>query len=252
MNIHTPFAFSPPPRAGEDVPASARRRFAPGFIKFTAAAICLGWLSGCAPNTPDAASNPMTRYPFAVDRKLVTQPVIFPSDAVTLDEAEKTRVIAFLTHFLQSGGGVLEIRLTAAADDQRADARLRALQMYVLKKGARPDEIRLRKVAGAKTDNGPVILSFEQFAARSFKCTRRNWPTAANPTNRQHPDFGCSLRANVAAMVSNPADMARPRASQPGDATRRGPVIQNYRLGQPTEAARGEKESSDSIRELGQ
>jgi pilus assembly protein CpaD len=193
----------------------------------------------------------MTRYPFTVDSRLVTQAVIFQTDAVTLDEAEKIRVNAFLAHFMQSGGGVLEIRSTAATDDGRADARLRALQKHVLKKGARPYEIRLRKVAGGKTDNGPIILSFESFTAKTFKCIRRNARTAANPTNRQHPDFGCSLRGGIAAMISNPADLERPRARQPSDATRRSTVIGNYRAGQPTESIRGTKEQTTSIRELG-
>ncbi len=252
MNSLAPLAFSVPPKAGKGVRISAPRRFTPRLVKFAAAAICLAWLSGCAPNSPDMASDPMTRYPFTVDSELVTQPVVFQPQAVTLDAAEKDRLNAFLIHFFQSGGDVLEIRSTTAADDQRAEARLQALERHILNKGAQPHEIRLRKVAGAKTENGPIILSFESFTVRPIKCTRRNAPTAANPTNMQHPDFGCSLRAGIAAMVANPADLEQPRELQPGDAAWRSRVMQNYRAGQPTESVRGKKEQSNSIRGLGQ
>ena len=87
--------------------------------------------------------------------------------------------------------------------------------------------------------------------ARTFNCDQRNMPTAANPSNMQHPDFGCSLRTGIAAMVSNPADLERPRTRQPSDGTRRARVIHNYRAGQPTESTRGANEQSNSIRELG-
>jgi len=60
------------------------------------------------------------------------------------------------------------------------------------------------------------------------------------------------MRANIAAMVVNPADLERPQAEQPSDATRRGRVIKNYRAGEATEATRGEGESASSIRALGQ
>jgi pilus assembly protein CpaD len=193
----------------------------------------------------------VTRYPFVTDSKVVTQAVVFQANTATLDEAEKIRINTFLTHFLQSGGGVLEIRLPAAANERQAEDRTQALQKHIFNKGARPYEIRLRKVAGAKSDNGPFILSFESFAARPIECPERNAPTAYNPTNRQHPDYGCSLRAGIAAMISNPADIRRPRDRQPSDAARRSRVIKNYRAGQPTESTQGENEASNSIRELG-
>ncbi len=251
MMLRTLCAFSAPQPAADAARISAPRRLSPGLIKVAIAALSLGWLSGCVPNTPDAASTPLTRYPFVTDSKVVTQAVVFQANTATLDEAEKIRVNTFLTHFLQSGDGVLEIRLPAAADERQAEARLQALRKHLFNKGAQPYEIRLRKVAGAKSDNGPIILSFESFAARPIECTERNAPTAYNPTNMQHPDYGCSLRAGIAAMISNPADINQPRDRQPSDAARRSRVIQNYRAGQPTESSRGENESSNSIRELG-
>lgn len=252
MNSQKQFAFSASPRWGIAVRKTGSTRLAPAKLAgFAAAALCLGLLAGCSSNTPDSAANPATRYPFVVDRSLVTQPVIFQAGAIALDEAEKGRLNAFLAHFLQSGGSVLEIRLTAAADDAQAEARLQALHKHVLARGAQPHEIRLHRVAINSSGDGPLILSFERFATASINCNQRNFPTAYNPTNMRHPDIGCALRSNVAAMIANPADLEGPRGRRPGDAMRRGRVIKNYRAGEPTEAARGENESSGSIRDLG-
>ena len=251
MNSHTPFAVSPPSHTAAGQYSRASGGAIRNLAKLAAAAVCLGWLAGCSPNTPDAAIDQRDRYPFTVESKLVTQAVVFESDAVSLDAAEKDRLDVFLAHFMQSGGGALEIRQTAVADDKQAEARLQALRKHILKKGARPHEIRVRRIVQGDTDDGPIILSFQQYTANPINCPLRNIRTTANPKNTRHPNYGCSLRSGIAAMVSNPADLEKPRRMQPGDGMRRSRVIRNYRAGEPTEAARGENESSGSIRDLG-
>ena len=251
MNSNKTFALPLPPQAAHDLRGSARGRHAPMLVKIAATALCLGMLAGCSGNPPEAAMDPKTRYPFAVDSKLIIQPAMFQAGSVELDNAEKARLKAVLIHFIRSGGGVLEIRQTGAMDDPQAEARLQALHKFALQSGAQPYEIRLRRVPGKADKNGPIILSFESFAARSFECTNRNAPTADNPTNMRHPDLGCSIRTGIAAMISNPADLQQPRDRRPGDGMRRTRVIRNYRAGEPTEATRGKNENSSSIRDLG-
>ena len=231
------------------------RRAVAGLGKIAAAIACLGWLAGCMPNTPSAAAGPETRYPYIVESQLVTQPVVYQADAIQLDRVETGRVAAFLNQFFKTGGGVLEIRAASAADDPVVKARVQALRQHALMRGAQPHELRLRRVAapnGSDSGSGPIILSFESSTAKVAACTQRNAPTAHNPSNMTHPDLGCSLRRNIAAMISNPSDLKEPQTEQQGDSMRRSRVIRNYRAGEPTEATRGSKESAGSIRGLGQ
>ncbi len=245
MTQNEPVSFLP------SGPNKAPERLTLGIAKFAAAALCLGWLAGCMPSSPEAAANTESRYPLTAESQLVTQPVVFEAGKAELDALEKARLEAFLRHFMQSGGGVLEIRQTADPYDPQAEARMQALYHHLLRRGAKRYEIRQRRIAGTSAEGGPIILSFEKFTAKTFKCGQRNAQISPNPTNMVHPDMGCSLRANMTAIISNPADLERPRVRQPGSGMRRSRVIQNHNAGQPTESTRGDSETASSIRDLG-
>ena len=227
-------------------------RFASVPAGFAIGTLCLFCFSGCMPNLPSPQLNITTRYPFIVESQLATQQVMFQAGQVTLDQGERDRVGSFLTNFLRGGGGILEIKLAAALTDEEGQARLQALRQYIVDHGTQSHEIRVSRLPGGKGGRDSIILSYTKYTVEPIQCDQRNAPTANNPTNFPHPDLGCSMRANIAAMVVNPADLERPQAEQPSDAQRRGRVIKNYRAGEATEATRGQGESATSIRALGQ
>lgn len=232
-------------------PDVTSRSLAIGLAKFVVVTLCLGWLTGCLPSKPEAAANAETRYPLAAESQLDTQPVIFKAGKTELETMEKNRLDVFLAYYRQSGGGVLEIQQTADAYDPHAEKRMQAVRRHVMHSGAKPHEIRLRRITGTSAEGNLVILSFKKFTAKTYKCGQRNAQISPNPSKMQHPDMGCALRSNMAAIISNPADLERPSVRQPGSATRRARVIQNHHAGQPTESARGDGESASSIRDLG-
>ncbi len=221
------------------------------FAKLAAMALCLTLLAGCLPNPPEAGRTPADLYPFKADGRLVTQPIIFETGTATLGNDEKRSLNAMIKHYFKRGGGLLEIRQTTAGDNDEAKARLQAVRGYILRQGVRPSEIGLRRIAGTDDGGGPIIVSFESFTLRTIACNQRNRPTANNPTNKRHPDFGCALRAGLAVMIANPADMETPQPELPGDGRRRARVHRNYSAGEPTEATRGSSENTGSIRQLG-
>ena len=227
-------------------------RFASVPASFSIGTLCLFCFSGCMPNLPSPQLNIATRYPFIVESQLATQQVMFQAGQVTLDQGERDRVGSYLTNFLRGGGGILEIKLVDTLNGAEGEARLQALRQYILGHGTQPHKIRVNRIAGGNGDGDPIILSYTKYAVEPIQCERRNAPSANNPANFPHPDLGCSMRANIAAMVVNPADLERPQAEQPSDAQRRGRVIKNYRAGEATEATRGQGESATSIRALGQ
>lgn len=221
------------------------------FAKLAASFLCLTYLAGCLPNTLEAGLTPADLYPFKADSRLVTQPIVFAAGKTTLENDEKNSLNAFVKHYFERGGGMLEIRQTTAGGNKRAEARPQALRRHILRQGVRPSELSLRRVAGADDAGGPIIVSFASFTLRTVPCTQRNRPTANNPTNKRHPDFGCTLRNGLASIIANPADLEAPQPELPGDGRRRARVHRNYSAGEPTEANRGRNEATGSIRNLG-
>ena len=78
----------------------------------------------------------------------------------------------------------------------------------------------------------PVRLAYARIKAVVHKCGL--WPEQMTARNRNdgYSEFGCSTQSNLAAMVSNPADLLYPRGSDPSDPMRRNDVYEKYRKGQ--------------------
>lgn len=76
----------------------------------------------------------------------------------------------------------------------------------------------------------PIRVSFMAIAASTGPCGR--WPEDLlqnTHENRQYENFGCATQSNLAAQISNPADLLSPRGMTPIDATRRANAIGAYR-----------------------
>ncbi len=219
--------------------------------KLAFAALLLCAAAGCSSNPPEAGNEPSARYPLKSDSRLVTHAVVFQAKDNAFGKRETGRLNAFLGHFFRNGGGKIEVRQAASSNMNQAKARLDHLRSHMLRQGVRGNEISVQQLEGSHDDDGPIILSFTSYTVKTFGCPNRNVATAHNPSNVQHPDMGCSIRSNIANMIANPADLEEPRAAQPADAMRRSRVLQSYRAGLATEAARGDNEAGGSIRALG-
>ena len=90
----------------------------------------------------------------------------------------------------------------------------------------------------------PMVLAFTAYRAIAPDCpSLATLNLAATSSNDPHPSFGCSMRANLAAMVSDPADLLGARRSDPADTLRRIEVLYLYRAGQSTATERSDSES---------
>ena len=56
--------------------------------------------------------------------------------------------------------------------------------------------------------------------------------------NNGYDEFGCAVTANIAAQIAEPADLLHPRDLDPPDAQRRQTVLDKYRQGATTAAAK--------------
>ena len=95
----------------------------------------------------------------------------------------------------------------------------------------------------------PIRLSYISVRASVHQCGV--WPDNIAPdlNNSDYWEFGCTTQANLAAIISNPADLLQPRAMTPADAARRSTVFDKYRKGEATGSAK--EEGTAEISEVG-
>jgi pilus assembly protein CpaD len=79
-----------------------------------------------------------------------------------------------------------------------------------------------------------VSLSFTRKVASTAECGDWSKNLGENAKNEPHPNFGCSLQNNFAAMAANPEDFERPRGMGPTLAAGQMPAMESYQTGEWT------------------
>ena len=77
--------------------------------------------------------------------------------------------------------------------------------------------------------SAPIRLSYGAVRASVEGCGQ--WPAdlTRSPENKNFHNFGCASQNNLAAIISNPADLLGPRGMTGVDAARRSNEIRDYR-----------------------
>jgi pilus assembly protein CpaD len=139
-----------------------------------------------------------------------------------------------------TGHGPLMLSTPAGSGDADSAARLaQAARMQLVTNG-----VPFAAIAGSSYDasgkaTAPVVLSYMRYTAEAPACAPVWSVNLADTTsNRPYGTFGCSLNANLAAMLSDPADLEGPRPIEPRDAARRDVVLDKYRNGESPGATR--------------
>lgn len=193
-------------------------------------------LAACEMASNDASFAPDVagRHPIVVSSQTMRMPVFVAGGA--LAGVDQERLAAFVDDFLRSGGGVLEVAAPLAGGREAAVAQASLVREAAMRRGVRPYEVQMRLTddpAGT-----PLVVSYEKYAAHGPACGDYS-QTSANDRNAVHPNYGCAYQNNIAAMVSNPADLLRPRDEEPPDANRRAAVLERYRAGREAEGELG-------------
>ncbi len=97
----------------------------------------------------------------------------------------------------------------------------------------------------------PVRIAFNHLAAQTTPCGPWDDQITVNPQNENYDAFGCATQQNLAAMVENPLDLLYPRAVSPADAARRAAVLDKYRKGEVTGAAKPSNEGGTAATGVG-
>lgn len=129
----------------------------------------------------------------------------------------------------------------AAGSDARSQAHAAAVRRFLADLGV--SAARMSPAAGA--DPAVVTVSVKGLGMEIPDCNREWTQLADNRNNQGYANFGCSVTANMAVQIADPADVIAPAGSTPPDAARRAVVMDKYRRGEPTAAAVSDRNKSD-------
>lgn len=215
----------------------------------TATALLIGAtvLAGCGTGAPDrmhvgAINDHRGNHPIVVAEREQTLDIPVASGARELNLAQRGNISAFASSFVRSGTGVLQMLEPSGSANMHAVARVRGDIIAAIEDGgvSGSDIAVLQYDASRHGSSAAVRLSFVGLTASTPKpCGQRPGDVGDTVGNDHHADFGCSTRANMAAMIDNPADLLGPRAETTIDAEQRGNVLGGYRTG-PRSASSGE------------
>jgi pilus assembly protein CpaD len=109
---------------------------------------------------------------------------------------------------------------------------------FLVSQGVPSDAVQMVGYDGGGDPQSPVVVGFLRYMAKGPVCGT-NWGNLANSFgNDEYKEFGCSVTANIAAQIANPADLLHPRDMTPSDASRRQAVLDKYRQGTTTSTAK--------------
>ncbi len=178
--------------------------------------------------------------------------VAAPAGAMALSAQTRGDLAAFASTYLRQGHGALV--LSAPSGGANADSASRLAQqtrLALMEAGISPGAIAGSAYDASGAADAPIVLSFTRYLAQAPECAPIYTQDLAHQSDNQpYASFGCSSQANLAALVEDPHDLLGPRAEDPRDSNRRATVMQAYRAGTQTHAARSRDERvsvSDSV-----
>jgi pilus assembly protein CpaD len=212
-------------------------------IAFAAMAGCGSFPGTTDPNLPMQYEE---RHPITVRADQAEMQIAVDPQSVALLRVDETRLRAFAASYRSRGHGPLVIQVPSETPNSMAATQVLADVNAVLRdEGLQPDEVQSRPYRTAENpERAPLMLHFTRYSAEASPCG--DWSESysqrfnGNPT----PNWGCATQNNLAAMVSEPADLVTPRDMTPANAEQRSGMLERYRNGRDTNTTRTDGDSA--------
>ena len=191
-------------------------------------------LSACTgdPKGPQDAFNLTARYPINVEPRMMTLRLAYNGQAA-LDQNATGQLTRFGQDYMQHGSGTIAVSASPRYPNAPALVVDQLVQLGVVR-----GQIMVG-TSDAPDLNDDVKVTYIRYMAVTAPCGDWSTNLAQTKTNRLPANFGCATQHNLAAMVADPRDLLAPDSSvgQP-DAQRRLTVLDKYRKGEATTAAK--------------
>lgn len=230
---------------------SHSRKFAPILARALVVLLAGGAMGACQ-NRVAFSSEPQLsvkeKFPISVKPQQETMQLQPLLAGKSVGPADAVQITNFAGAFLQDGHGPLAIILPGIPDSPHMRGQVQAINEILADRGVPASRIEWRiatpgvaapAAAASAAPAQPLTFSFTRYVA-SVTDECGNWENdfTENHDNKTWENFGCASQHNLAAMVSDPLDLKRPRASTPVDVDRRTIVIKAYREGKATTSER--------------
>jgi pilus assembly protein CpaD len=220
-------------------------RIAIAALQLAGLAAALG-AAGCAstPEKPYMAKTSLDMHPITVRQDAARLEIAVAPEDAAVRTADLGALSVFLDEYKTRGRGPLVISMPAGAGNSEAAVRVGAdLRRVLYDQAVAADGVAGGAYDAAGKPAAPIILSFERYEADAVDCPSYGAKNAARSwDNEPMPSFGCSINANIAAMLVDPGDVVAPQPMDAASAQRRGEVFDKYRKGLPTGAERSADE----------
>ncbi len=203
--------------------------------------VAVAGLAGCnTPGTtsPNLAMHAEVAHPITVEALAAQMEIAVGPQSVALLRVDETRLRAFAAAYRSRGHGALTVNVPSDTPNSMAAIQVMAdVHRVLTDEGLHPDVVQSRPYHPATSgDWSPIVLSFTRYEASASPCGDWSESYTTRFNGNPSPNWGCATQNNLAALVSEPADLIRPRTMTPADAGRRATVLQNYREGSDTAA----------------
>lgn len=203
--------------------------------------------SACAAPRPDPwdAPLPQDAHPITVRESRSTMEIPVQATRFELSLDEKAALRDMGREYLDAGRGPIVIAMPiGGGNDQAAVAVGARAREELYKMGIDYTAIRGSAYDAAGRVDAPLVVMVDRYVAEGPEC-HRVWPNSARTFGGENTyNFGCAMQANLAAVVTDPADLLGPRDQTPPDAGRRSTAIGRYRAGESTVTTRDDSESA--------
>jgi pilus assembly protein CpaD len=208
------------------------------ILPAVAALILTAGLAACATTDPKAPKNPalevktsLDLFPLKAEEAKDEIALAIHAEGLSPAQAEALKELA--GRRAEARGGVVTVTLPDGGAEPAAAARMDgAIEQALTQLG-----VPVTRAAYRSDDaKAPVLVSFAYDKADVPACGKHWQDLTKTKENTVQSNFGCSVNANIASMIANPADIRAPRAESPSDAQRRMTVLGKYEDGKVTAA----------------
>jgi pilus assembly protein CpaD len=184
-----------------------------------------------------AITDPSQRHPIVVSEEPSTLSLKVPRGSYGLTPLQRSQLIRFSDRYRARDAGDSKLVIFAPSGGQNEVAAMQAVSEVrdiLRESGFDEASITVEPYPAGHNAQPPVRISYLQFVAEAPDCGHWDSNLADDRLNVGVPNLGCASQANLAAMVSNPADLLGPRTMTPRSAERRDQVWEKYVKGDST------------------
>lgn len=207
------------------------------------ALLAAGLLAGCGHDGEGSRVmgwsmvDPTQRHPIMVTQQPTTLALKVGRGAYGLSPHQRAQVISFVDRYrtLEANNSRMVIEApSGSANEVAAMQAVAEIRAIMTEAGFSPSDVSIEAVQAAGGAQAPIRISYLRYVAEGPQCGK--WPSNLGSTNSNlnYHNMGCANQANFAAMVANPADLVRPRASTPSSGERGHTVWEKYQKGEST------------------